>query len=167
MTRGSATLDRSADRIGIPISSAPASIPSGRMDRSVNGLWIWRGLGRPCVAAAGLEQVMQHCTGTKGTQGGQQHCRALNDDEGNHPTTQCGEGGERVLGLSVEAVQKTGPKGQGANSSSPMPACSLLVRSPLAAERMASKIRCPTWGIVSSPSRIVPALRSMSPSIQR
>ncbi len=58
---------------------------------------------------------MQHCAGTEGAQGGQQRCGALNDDEGNHPKAQCGEGGRegfRSLGRSGSEDWAQGPGGE-------------------------------------------------------
>ena len=69
---------------------------------------------------------------------------------------------ERHWSLSIQNV---GPNCQGANSSSPRPASSLFVFSPLATAMIFSKIRRPTCSTVSVPSRIVPALMSMSSSI--
>ena len=63
-------------------------------------------------------------------------------------------------------VQKRGPRIQGANSSSPMPRSSDLVRLPAATATISSKMRRPTSSTVSVPSRMVPALRSMSSFIQ-
>src|SRR6185295_10985005 len=61
--------------------------------------------------------------------------------------------------------QNVGPSCQGANSSSPTPASSLLVFSPLATAMIFSNRRPPTSSTVSNPSRMVPELMSMSSSI--
>src|SRR5207248_6657457 len=67
---------------------------------------------------------------------------------------------------TASTAQNVGPRIQGANSSSPMPASSLRVFSPLAVAMILSKMRMPTCSTVSVPSRIVPALMSMSSCIQ-
>ncbi len=59
------------------------------------------------------------------------------------------------------------PSGQGANSASPKSKRSLLVRSPEATRRMCSKMRAPHASTLSSPSRMVPQLMSMSSSMRR
>ena len=79
---------------------------------------------------------------------------------------------EHPAGLGVakfrspwDATQKVGPSCHGANSSSPIPVSSLLVFSPPATAMIRARMRAPTCGMVSMPSRMVPALRSMSSSI--
>ena len=63
------------------------------------------------------------------------------------------------------SAYSTGPIAQGQNSSSPIPCASLLVCFPLATAIISSKISCPTsW--TDAPSRIRPALMSMSSIIQ-
>src|SRR5262249_47685419 len=61
--------------------------------------------------------------------------------------------------------QRVGPMCQGANSSSPTPCRPLRVGEPLATSRIMSKRRWPTAS-TDSPSRIVPAFRSMSSLIR-
>src|SRR5262249_36767593 len=60
----------------------------------------------------------------------------------------------------------TAPRYQGTNSSAPKPCRSLLLGSPDAVARISRKILSPASCTVMDPSRISPALKSMSSSMR-